>query len=177
MTGSATITINPLPSAAVPVGPSCVYPGENGVVYSVALTNASTYSWSYTSGIGPSGTGGTSSSISANFASNVTSGNLNVYGINSCGAGTSSTLPITVNAGFSAGPDQYLCAATSATMAATNAGTWSCISSSGQVGYVITTPGSPTSTITGLVAGQSYTYVFRWIGCGTMYDDVVIVVQ
>ncbi len=70
----------------------------------------------------------------------------------------------------SAGPDQYICASP-ATMAATGTGTWTQI---GGAAATITTPGSATSTITGLVSG---TYGFRWTnGCGG-YSDMVIVVQ
>jgi len=69
-----------------------------------------------------------------------------------------------------AGPDQYICA-TSATMAATGAGTWTQI---GGAAATITTPTSPTSTITGLASG---TYGFRWTNSCNGYDDMVVVVQ
>ncbi|HMK05190.1 MAG TPA: PKD domain-containing protein, partial [Ferruginibacter sp.] len=60
-----------------------------------------------------------------------------------------------------AGPNQNLCLATSATMAANSptigTGAWTFIS--GPPGFVITDPLSPTTTITGLIAGV---YIFRW---------------
>ncbi|MBS1583206.1 MAG: gliding motility-associated C-terminal domain-containing protein [Bacteroidetes bacterium] len=74
-----------------------------------------------------------------------------------------------------AGPDQSVCA-TSATLAgvlpyAGLQGTWTLVSGAG----TITTPGSPTSTVTGLGLGAN---VFRWTvnyqTCGTRSDDVTI---
>ena len=78
-----------------------------------------------------------------------------------------------------AGPDQNLCTpATTATMAGSSiifpaTGTWTTISGSG----TITTPGSPTTAITGLGVGAN---VFRWTvsngPCvnGTTFDEVTI---
>lgn len=73
-----------------------------------------------------------------------------------------------------AGPDQSLCG-TSATLAgntpATGVGTWSLVSGSGTV----TSPGSPSSTVTGLGVGAN---TFRWTllngSCSDSQDDVVI---
>ena len=59
-----------------------------------------------------------------------------------------------------AGPDQTICAATTtmaANAAAVGTGLWSLVSGPNTPG--ITTPSSPTTTITGLIAG---TYVFQW---------------
>ena len=61
------------------------------------ITGATSYTWEY------SGTGatinGTMNSITIDFETNATSGNLTVYGVNSCGDGTvSSGYAITVNA-------------------------------------------------------------------------------
>lgn len=81
-----------------------------------------------------------------------------------------------------AGPDQTLCAATSATLAGNTAtsgtGTWTVVSSTAGT-PVFTTPSSPTTTVTGLTTG---TYVFRWSittggACAASTDDVQIVVQ
>jgi PKD repeat protein len=82
-----------------------------------------------------------------------------------------------------AGPDQNLCAATTATLAANTAivgnGTWAYVS--GPAGYTITNPALPNTTITGLVTG---TYVFSWTIINsvcpptsdnvqvTVYDDI-----
>lgn len=75
-----------------------------------------------------------------------------------------------------AGPDQNI-ATSSATMAgnnpATGSGTWTYVSGPG--GSSITTPTSPTTTITNLVNG---TYVFRWTiangTCTDSFDEVTI---
>ena len=77
-----------------------------------------------------------------------------------------------------AGPDQNILApATSATLAANVAtsgtGAWSVVSGTG----VVSTPSSPTSTVTGLVTGS---VTLRWTisntGCTSSTDDVVITV-
>jgi hypothetical protein len=98
MTGSAIVTVDPLPVAAGTIsGTASVCQGTTGISYTVAtITNASSYQWIY------SGTGatinGTTRSVTINFASNATSGNLTVRGVNSCGNGTySPAYSITVN--------------------------------------------------------------------------------
>ncbi|HEY4787113.1 MAG TPA: choice-of-anchor tandem repeat GloVer-containing protein, partial [Bacteroidales bacterium] len=65
--------------------------GQIGVMYTVpAMANATSYTWVY------SGTGatinGTSNTITIDFASDATSGNLTVYGVNSCGNGKPSSI-------------------------------------------------------------------------------------
>lgn len=76
-----------------------------------------------------------------------------------------------------AGPQQHTCG-TSVTMAANTAvlgtGQWSYVS--GPAGYTITTPSSPTTTITSLVPG---TYVFQWTivnGVCTSSSNVTIII-
>ena len=98
MTGSATVTVDPLPVAAGTItGTASVCQGATAVAYSVpVITNATSYEWVYT------GTGatinGTTRSVTINFAANATSGNLTVRGVNSCGNGTvSANYAITVN--------------------------------------------------------------------------------
>jgi hypothetical protein len=87
------ITVNPLPAAAGAIeGAATVCQGQQAVEYRVPpVTDATTYSWSY------SGTGavisGTGNSVTISFANNATAGNLIVRGVNDCGAGT-------VSAGF-----------------------------------------------------------------------------
>jgi len=78
-----------------------------------------------------------------------------------------------------AGPDQTICS-TSVTMAgntpATGAGTWTQVS--GPNTATITTPGSASSTMTGLISG---TYVFQWTianaPCAASSDQVSIIVS
>jgi hypothetical protein len=106
------ITVNPLVGAAGTItGSAAVCEGSNGISYSVpAISNASSYTWNY------SGTNvtinGTTASVTLDFGIGATSGNLTVYGVNSCGSGTvSATYPITVNLltadpVFSAGPTE-----------------------------------------------------------------------
>ena len=92
------MTVNPLPvSAGIITGTSSVCQGEASVSYSVpAITNATSYAWSY-SGTGATITG-TTDTISITFATNATSGNLSVYGVNACGNGIiSANYPIIVN--------------------------------------------------------------------------------
>ena len=88
MTGSATVTVDPLPVPAGTItGTASVCQGSTSVSYSVSdITNASSYEWAYT-GIGAT-ISGTTRNITINFASNATSGNLTVRGLNSCGYGT-----------------------------------------------------------------------------------------
>jgi len=99
ISGSYTITVNPLPAAAGPItGLANVCQGQNGVTYSVAaITYATSYIWTY-SGTGATISNGTTNNISISFATTATSGNLAVQGTNSCGNGsTSASYPITVN--------------------------------------------------------------------------------
>lgn len=97
-TSNGTITVTALPGASGGIsGTATVCQSQSGVSYSVgAITGATSYTWTY------SGTGatinGTTNSVTINFTTNATSGNLTVYGVNSCGNGTVSTnYAITVN--------------------------------------------------------------------------------
>ncbi|NVN93867.1 MAG: T9SS type A sorting domain-containing protein [Bacteroidetes bacterium] len=89
------ITVNPLPSNAGTIsGPTTVYQGQNAVNYTVtAITNATSYIWTL-----PNGATGTSStnSITVNYSSLATSGNITVKGANACGDGVISSLHVTV---------------------------------------------------------------------------------
>jgi hypothetical protein len=84
---SATVTVNPFPSAAATITGSLTYsPGTLGNVYSVAaIPNATSYTWAY------SGTGvtinGTGNSVTLDFAAGATGGSLTVLGHNACGDG------------------------------------------------------------------------------------------
>jgi uncharacterized protein (TIGR02145 family) len=91
------LTLNPYPLAAGTIsGPSAVCENTSGVGFSVpAITFATSYGWSYSgSGITLTNNG---TSVVAAFAAGATSGNLQVYGINGCGIGPSSTFAVTVN--------------------------------------------------------------------------------
>lgn len=87
-----------------------------------------------------------------------------------------SAIPTTSNAG----PDQALCNVTTANLAGNSptsgTGTWTRVS--GPNTPTITTPSSPTSSITGMIAG---TYIFRWTisngTCTSSSDDVQITIS
>ncbi|NVO19777.1 MAG: DUF4907 domain-containing protein [Bacteroidetes bacterium] len=95
---SIAVTVNPLPAQAGPIsGTAKVCAGRENVAYSISpVANASNYSWILPPNATISSGGGTS--ITLNFAANAVSGNLAVYGTNSCGNGMASpNFSITVN--------------------------------------------------------------------------------
>jgi RHS repeat-associated protein len=86
-----------LPSSSGPIsGMTTVCSGANSISYNVSLiANADSYAWNY-SGSGAT-ISGTSNNIIINFANTAISGNLTVFGTNSCGNGTvSANFPITI---------------------------------------------------------------------------------
>jgi hypothetical protein len=94
------VTVNGLPGAAgVITGTSIVCAGVNGIAYSVApVTNAIVYVWTLPAGA-TIASGANTNSITVNFASNASSGNITVYANNICGNGTTSPpFAVTVNA-------------------------------------------------------------------------------
>jgi len=95
VSSSINVIVNPLPAAAgVITGLDSVCQGQNGVAYNIAsILNASSYVWSTPSGSVTSGT----ENYAANFASNANSGNITVYGVNSCGTGAASNFAVVVN--------------------------------------------------------------------------------
>jgi len=98
---SATVLVNPIPLAAVkPTGTPTVCQSTSVVAYSVTpitYADAAGYHWAY-SGTGATIHNGTSNNITIDFAANATSGDLTVYGQNSCGVGAVSAIyHITVN--------------------------------------------------------------------------------
>jgi hypothetical protein len=90
------ITVSPIPNAAGAIsGITSICQGETSVVYSVQpIAYANSYEWTL-----PNGATGQSStnSITVDFGVDAVSGNISVYGVNNCGAGTPATLAITVN--------------------------------------------------------------------------------
>ena len=97
--GSSTfnITVNAIPAAAGTItGTTPVCQGQNTVTYSVpAITGATTYNWTVPTGatiVSGSGT----NTITVDFSASATSGNVSVYASNSCGNGSSSSLPVAV---------------------------------------------------------------------------------
>lgn len=77
-------------------GQESVCQGQNSVIYSIdpEYLNATAFVW--TLPLGANGTSG-SNIISVNFDTNAISGDITVKGLNVCGAGSASTLGVTVN--------------------------------------------------------------------------------
>jgi len=82
-----------------------------------------------------------------------------------------------------AGADQTLCNQNTATLSGnspgTSSGTWT-QTAGPNAGVIITNPTSPTTTVTGLTGGNTYTFTWTIIGqppCGNLTDDMVITDQ
>jgi hypothetical protein len=94
------VTINALPNAAGTItGDASVCNGNNGVMYSVpAIANATGYVWTLPAGA-TIASGMNTNTITVDFSAVAVSGNITVYGTNSCGNGTTSpNFPLTVTA-------------------------------------------------------------------------------
>lgn len=177
-----TVTTNPAVTPAQPsviIGTTLLCQGNNGVAYSVTYIGGVTYAWTYSGSGFSCASGCPTNFIAANFSGAATSGILTVTPSNACGNGTArtfaimvSTTPTTANAGT----DITACGITTATLAGNiptvGTGIWSVISGTA----TITTPGSPTSGVTGLTIGASAT--LRWTisnsPCAASTDDVII---
>ena len=93
-----SVIVNPLPDTPGAVtGNTSVCGGASGVVYAVnPVTNATSYNWTVPVGASVV-SGGTTNSITVNYATNASSGFISVSGVNSCGTGASSPLlPVAV---------------------------------------------------------------------------------
>lgn len=91
-------TLCPLPGPAGTIsGPANVCQGDSGYIYSIAvIPNAAGYAWSLPPG-GYITAGSGTNSITVAYSASASSGNVTVYGINSCGNGTSSQMAVTVH--------------------------------------------------------------------------------
>lgn len=161
----------PAPLAAGNIsGTSSVCEGDNGITYSVPIiTNAINYVWNY-SGIGAT-INGSSNTITIDFASNATSGNLTVKGNNQCGDGVvSNDFSITV---FSI-PSAPIAGTHTATQ---NQIIWNWNTVSGAIGYKFNTVNNYNTAIdnstntsytqTSLSCNTSYSlYVWAYNNCG-----------
>lgn len=87
-----------VPPAGPVSGSSVVCQGNTGIIYSIApLPNATGYTWTLPPGATPT-SGSNTNSITVDFASNASSGNISVFGSNSCGNGIPSPdFPVTVD--------------------------------------------------------------------------------
>ena len=185
-TSTVTITVNAAPTTAN-AGPNqtiCATSGSVTMAGNVAAVGTGT--WTYVSGP-VTGTITTPSSPTTTITGLTTAGTY-VYQwsiANAPCASSSSTVTITVNAApttANAGSNQTICTSTgSATMSgntpAVGTGTWTYVS--GPVTGTITTPTSPTTTITGLTTAG--TYVYQWTianaPCASSSSTVTITVN
>lgn len=164
------VTVGTLPDAAGSVsGTASVCQGQSNVSYSVsAISGATSYSWNY-SGTGATITGNTNS-VTVSFSASATSGNLTVYGVNSCGNGTvSPNYYITVNTA-SHSSQNFTCTGSSTTFVvpscvySVTAKIWG--AGGGGNNYGATTYGGAGGYTTGTIAvtpGETLTVV---VGCG-----------
>jgi len=93
------VTINPIPDPAGTIsGESNVCEGTSGVVYSVGtISNATGYNWTVPPGV-IIVSGANTKSITVDFTASAVSGNISVFGTNSCGDGTvSPNFPVSIN--------------------------------------------------------------------------------
>jgi len=107
LTGSPSSSQNYIFSIAatnLPAQPSAIIgnqtlcQGNNGISYQVTNVSGITYNWAYSGSGATIASGQGSNSITVNYASNATSGNLSVTPSNACGNGPAASIPITVNA-------------------------------------------------------------------------------
>jgi hypothetical protein len=93
------VTVTPLPAASGSItGYASVCAGDLGVGYTVAsIANATGYTWALPSGA-TIASGANTNSITVDFSASAASGDVTVFGTNSCGNGTiSPAFPVTVN--------------------------------------------------------------------------------
>jgi hypothetical protein len=96
---SVAVTINSAPAQPTSFATSsaAVNTGQTGVAYSVAaVTGATKYTWAY-SGTGATINNNGNRSVTVDFSSSATSGNLTVTADNTCGSSTALSLAITVS--------------------------------------------------------------------------------
>ncbi|MBI4645147.1 MAG: gliding motility-associated C-terminal domain-containing protein [Bacteroidia bacterium] len=92
------VTVNVIPDAAGPItGTDTVCQDYQGITYSTsAIPEAQTYGWEVPSGVIIT-TGDSTTTITVDFSYTAVSGNIVVYGINTCGNGNSTSFPVVVN--------------------------------------------------------------------------------
>ncbi|MDP3679829.1 MAG: LamG-like jellyroll fold domain-containing protein [Flavobacterium sp.] len=106
ISNSIPITVNPATPATPGVisGTSTVCPGISGLTYSVvAVTNATSYTWSIPTGWSITAGAGTNS-VTVTSGSAGQNGNISVTAGNSCGTSASASLPVTVSPATPATP-------------------------------------------------------------------------
>lgn len=108
-------------------GNNAICQGQSGVSYSIApLPNVTGYSWTVPAGA-QIASGQNTNSVTVNFSGSAISGNITVCGVNQCGNGPLSQLPVTVNQlpYANAGNDTTINYGTSTTLHAASGGTGS----------------------------------------------------
>ena len=83
-----------------------------------------------------------------------------VFALGTC----TDTMNVNVTAKPNAGGDQTICQYTTVTLGAVGAGTWS-VQAGNPAVTTITTPGSPTSTVTGFTTAGAYYFIWTVNGC------------
>ncbi len=108
-------------------GNTSVCQGQTGLTYSVSpMANITGYSWTVPPGASIIN-GNNTNSITVDYSTGATSGNVTVYGINECGNGPASSLPVTVHVlpVANAGNDTTILYGTGTTLHAASGGTGS----------------------------------------------------
>ena len=160
---SMTLTIGPDISLSISTSPdSIITLGQPAVMTAGGSPAGGSYLWSPTVAMTPAV--GNTATVSVSPAA--TQRYCVSYTVAACT--TTSCQSIIVPHIDSAGPDQSICLGNTVTMAALGTGTWTALSSD-PTSTTITTPSSPTTTISGFTA--SGTYGFIWAG-DTTYVSV-----
>jgi hypothetical protein len=135
-----TISRNVLGAPGVITGPKDGLCGVSNVTYSIAaVTGVSSYSWTVPAGASIVGSS-ISNSITVNFSSLFTTGNITVASVNACGTGTARTLAV------KAVPGQPASITGATTVCTLSSQTYSIQSVTGASSYVWTIPGGGTIT-------------------------------
>jgi PKD repeat protein len=172
--------------AATAINPICF--GSTGTVtLSGNLGNITAWQQSTDSGTTWQTFAGTNTAPTYNYAALTQTTAFRAVVVNgSCTIAYSAQVNVIVNPATvvpNAGPDQTLCNQTTTILQGnspgTSSGLWT-LKSGTAAGVVITTPTLPTTTVTGLTGGNSYTFTWTIAGappCGNLFDDVVITDQ
>lgn len=174
---SLAVTVTILPANAGTItGPNQVCKGSNGIVYTVPLiANASNYNWSVPSGV-TIVSGGNTNSITVNFSQSAVSGNISVYGSNSCGDGQSSNLFVTVNyVTADAGADQTIPYGTATTLGGNASNGSGNYSWSWQPANLLINANVQNPTTTNLTATTVFTLTVTDISTGCISSDDMMV--
>ena len=168
---AVTVTILPANAGTI-TGPNQVCKGSNGIVYTVpVIANASNYNWSVPSGV-TIVSGENTNSITVNFSQSAVSGNVSVYGSNSCGDGQSSNLLVTVNyVTADAGVDQTIPYGTATTLSGNASNGSGDYSWSWQPANLLVNANVQNPTTTNLTVTSVFTLTVTDISTGCISSD------